>query len=87
VSLPARYGRGLIYHPQVFELPVIGKSDVEWGEIVVAFIVGKEEDSTKLDCSCMDNVAGLLGQFSTLSRARFNALIQLITCYSDPRST
>jgi acyl-coenzyme A synthetase/AMP-(fatty) acid ligase len=49
VSLSAQDGKGLIYHPQVVELSVIGKSDVERDEIAVAFIAGKEVDSTKLD--------------------------------------
>jgi len=70
----------LIHHRKVSEVSVIGKPDAEWGGIVVGFIDGKEVDAAELDRFCVDNIAAFLGQFSTLSRARFNALLLLITC-------
>ncbi len=47
----------LLQHPNVSEVSVIGKPDVEWGEIVVAFIVGKEVGAAELDRFCVDNIA------------------------------
>jgi acyl-CoA synthetase (AMP-forming)/AMP-acid ligase II len=70
----------LLHHPKVSEASVIGKPDVEWGGIVVAFIAGKEVDAAEPELFCVDNIAGFSGQFSTLSRARFNALLLLIIC-------
>jgi hypothetical protein len=66
----------LLQHRKVFAVSVVGKSDVEWG----GFVSDKDVDSVELNCSCVDNIAGFSGQFSTLSRARFNALLLFISC-------
>lgn len=46
----------LLTHPQVREVSVVGKLDPEWGEIVVAFVVG-EADDEDLDRLCIDTMA------------------------------
>jgi long-chain acyl-CoA synthetase len=46
----------LISHYEVKEVAVIGKPDPEWGEIVVAYIVGDVEAS-ELDQLCLTNIA------------------------------
>lgn len=40
----------------VREVSVISRPDAEWGEIVVAYVVG-DADSTQLDKHCLDNIA------------------------------
>jgi long-chain acyl-CoA synthetase len=47
----------LLQHPNVFEVSVIGRPNAEWGEIVVAFIVGKDVGAAELDRFCVDNIA------------------------------
>ncbi|OGA21395.1 MAG: AMP-dependent synthetase [Betaproteobacteria bacterium RIFCSPLOWO2_02_FULL_65_24] len=49
----------LLRHPAVSEVSVVGKSDPEWGEVVIAFIVarGKQPDAAELDALCLDNIA------------------------------
>jgi long-chain acyl-CoA synthetase len=52
----------LLRHPGVSEVSVVGKSDPEWGEVVVAFIVprgprGERPGNAELDALCLDNIA------------------------------
>lgn len=47
----------LLQHPNVSEASVVGKPDPEWGEIVVAFVVGDQIDSPELDAFCLDQIA------------------------------
>ena len=48
----------LLTHPSVQEVAVVGQEDVEWGEIVVAFVVAKDGlDQASLDAHCRDNIA------------------------------
>lgn len=47
----------LLQHPNVSEASVVGKPDPEWGEIVVAFVVGDQIDSPALDAFCLDQIA------------------------------
>ena len=46
----------LVSHPGVHEASVIGRLDPDWGEIVVAYIVG-DADSGELDRLCIERVA------------------------------
>jgi long-chain acyl-CoA synthetase len=46
----------LLTHPGVREASVIGRPDREWGEVVVAYVVG-EAKATDLDALCLDAVA------------------------------
>ncbi|MBO0680300.1 long-chain fatty acid--CoA ligase [Mycolicibacterium sp. S2-37] len=46
----------LLEHPQVLEAGVVGAPDEEWGEIVVAFIVG-EVSPEKLDAHLLERIA------------------------------
>jgi long-chain acyl-CoA synthetase len=46
----------LLTHPEVREVSVIGRPDPEWGEIVVAYVVG-EASPQALDALCLDNIA------------------------------
>ncbi|MCC6778683.1 MAG: AMP-binding protein [Hyphomicrobiales bacterium] len=46
----------LLRHPDVREVSVIGRPDPEWGEIVVAYVVG-EADAPALDALCIDHIA------------------------------
>jgi acyl-CoA synthetase (AMP-forming)/AMP-acid ligase II len=46
----------LIEHPGVFEAAVVGAPDAEWGEIVVAFIVGTAEPD-ELDAHLLERIA------------------------------
>jgi long-chain acyl-CoA synthetase len=46
----------LLTHPKVAEVSVIGRPDPEWGEIVVAYVVG-EVKATELDTLCLDHIA------------------------------
>ncbi len=46
----------LLTHPLVREVAVIGRPDREWGEVVVAFVVGTAEPEA-LDRLCLDHIA------------------------------
>src|SRR5262247_1194238 len=46
----------LLKHPDVREASVIGRPDREWGEIVVAYVVGTAE-ATELDALCLGEIA------------------------------
>lgn len=46
----------LLTHAAVREVSVIGRPDREWGEVVVAYIVG-EADARELDALCLDRIA------------------------------
>ena len=52
----------LLRHPGVSEVSVVGQSDPEWGEVVVAFVVPRDPgcdapDIAELDALCLDNIA------------------------------
>ena len=49
----------LLRHPSVSEVSVIGQTDPEWGEVIVAFVVprGAAPDTAELDALCLDNIA------------------------------
>ena len=47
----------LLQHPNVIEASVVGKKDTEWGEIVVAFVVGKGIQEKLLDAFCLTKIA------------------------------
>ena len=46
----------LLRHPQVREASVIGRPDREWGEAVVAYVVG-EAPAAELDALCLGAIA------------------------------
>ena len=46
----------ILMHPAVREAAVIGRPDREWGEVVVAFVVG-EADREALDALCLAHIA------------------------------
>jgi long-chain acyl-CoA synthetase len=46
----------LLRHPDVREVSVIGRPDREWGEVVVAYVVG-EANRTDLDTLCLNAIA------------------------------
>ncbi len=46
----------LLRHPGVREASVIGRPDPEWGEVVVAYLVG-DADPSELDRACLDAIA------------------------------
>jgi long-chain acyl-CoA synthetase len=46
----------LLQHGSVREVSVIGRPDQEWGEIVVAYVVG-EAGSAELDALCLSQIA------------------------------
>ena len=47
----------LLKHPAVREVSVVGRADPEWGEVVVAFVVGPGADAGQLDALCLDHIA------------------------------
>ena len=49
----------LLRHSGVSEVSVVGQSDPEWGEVVVAFVVarGRQPEAAELDALCLDNIA------------------------------
>jgi long-chain acyl-CoA synthetase len=47
----------LLKHPRVREASVIGRKDAEWGEVVVAFVVGEGVTVEELDGLCLDHIA------------------------------
>ncbi|MCX7560113.1 AMP-binding protein [Sulfitobacter sp. F26204] len=46
----------LLIHPEVREVSVVGRPHAEWGEEVVAFVVGTASDAV-LDALCLENIA------------------------------
>jgi long-chain acyl-CoA synthetase len=55
---PREVEEALLTHPLVAEVSVIGRSDPEWGESVVAFVVCRQPLSVaELDAHCLDQVA------------------------------
>jgi long-chain acyl-CoA synthetase len=46
----------LLKHPGVREVSVIGRDDAEWGEAIVAYVVG-EATPAELDRLCLDHIA------------------------------
>ena len=46
----------LLRHPGVKEVSVVGKYDPEWGELVIAFVVGRVNEQ-ELDALCLENMA------------------------------
>ena len=46
----------LLQHPKVEEVSVIGRRDAEWGEVVVAYIVGGAA-AAELDALCLERIA------------------------------
>ena len=46
----------LLQHPGVSEVSVVGQPDAEWGEVVIAFVVGKATPE-ELDNLCLANMA------------------------------
>ena len=46
----------LLQHAKVREVSVIGRPDREWGEVVVAYVVG-EASAAELDALCLANIA------------------------------
>ncbi len=53
---PREVEEALLDHPGVVEAGVVGAEDEEWGEIVVAFVVG-DVDAAELDAHLLDRVA------------------------------
>jgi long-chain acyl-CoA synthetase len=53
---PREVEEALLTHPAVAECAVIGRADAEWGEVVVAYVVG-EADAAALDAHCLANIA------------------------------
>ena len=47
----------LLKHPGVREVSVVGRADPEWGEVVVAFVVGTGTDAAQLDALCLEHIA------------------------------
>ncbi len=47
----------LLTHPGVEEVSVIGRTDPDWGEVVVAYVVGGDAKAEDLDKLCLENIA------------------------------
>jgi long-chain acyl-CoA synthetase len=47
----------LLAHPRVHEAGVVGMPDPDWGESVVAFVVGDSVTAGELDALCLDHIA------------------------------
>jgi long-chain acyl-CoA synthetase len=47
----------LLQHRGVREVSVVGRADAEWGEVVVAFVVGDGLDAAALDATCLQHIA------------------------------
>jgi long-chain acyl-CoA synthetase len=54
---PREVEEALLRHPGVREVSVVGQPDAEWGEIVVAFVVGDGLDAAALDATCLEHIA------------------------------
>ncbi len=54
---PREVEEALLHHPGVHEVAVLGQADAEWGEIVVAFVVGEDVDAAALDATCLEHIA------------------------------
>jgi long-chain acyl-CoA synthetase len=54
---PREVEEALLCHPGVREVSVIGQADAEWGEIVVAFVVGEGLSAAALDATCLEHIA------------------------------
>ncbi|XDZ65796.1 class I adenylate-forming enzyme family protein [Alphaproteobacteria bacterium LSUCC0684] len=63
----------LLLHPDLEEVSVIGRPDPDWGEVVVAYIVGRA-DIESLDALCLRNIA------------RFKRPKAYVRCESLPKS-
>jgi acyl-CoA synthetase (AMP-forming)/AMP-acid ligase II len=53
---PREVEEAILEHPAVVEAGVVGAKDEEWGEVVVAFVVG-EVDPAELDAHLLDRIA------------------------------
>jgi fatty-acyl-CoA synthase len=53
---PREVEEALLEHPAVMEAGVVGAKDDEWGEVVVAFVVG-DVDPAELDGHLLDRIA------------------------------
>lgn len=47
----------LLKHPAVREVSVVGRQDPEWGEVVIAFVVGTGVSAAELDTLCLEHIA------------------------------
>ncbi|MGL6110312.1 MAG: AMP-binding protein [Rubrivivax sp.] len=47
----------LLRHPGVREVAVVGQANAEWGEVVVAFVVGDGLSAAALDATCLESIA------------------------------
>lgn len=54
---PREVEEALLCHPAVREVAVVGRPDLEWGEVVIAFVVGEGLDAAALDALCLDRIA------------------------------
>lgn len=55
---PREVEEALLSHPDVAEVSVIGRSDKEWGEVVVAYVVPRRSlDAATLDAHCLEHIA------------------------------
>jgi acyl-CoA synthetase (AMP-forming)/AMP-acid ligase II len=55
---PREVEEALLQHPEVSEACVVGQRDDEWGEVVVAFIVGRPGlTPATLDAHCLEHIA------------------------------
>ncbi|WP_306006719.1 class I adenylate-forming enzyme family protein [Aquicoccus porphyridii] len=57
---PREVEEALIAHPNVAEACVVGQTDPEWGEIVIAYVVcekGTALTASELDAFCLDQIA------------------------------
>ncbi|QID16391.1 long-chain fatty acid--CoA ligase [Nitrogeniibacter mangrovi] len=55
---PREVEEALLKHPGVREVSVVGQADPEWGEIVIAFVVGADDLTAEaLDALCLAEIA------------------------------
>jgi long-chain acyl-CoA synthetase len=54
---PREVEEALLRNAGVREVSVVGQPDAEWGEIVVAFVVGEGLDAAALDATCLQHIA------------------------------